>query len=203
MSRANIPLSSKNKIYLSIAALLIIAAGGIFFISAQSVSSPGTLSQNSNSTELQVRVAALSRATSDQCSYLGDKQAIYASVMSQPNSTYFQGSCCSPMVFSHYVQQIGGLKNYSDIAMVPPDPYNVSVGQVKRMLNYYDNITLNQTQNATFNEAAPLTQDKSWCCCQCWAWYAHAGLAKYLIKNYNFNVSQVVTVINLEDCCGG
>ena len=146
---------------------------------------------------------ALSHDTTDQCAYLGDKAAIYNSVSSQPNSAYFQGSCCSPMVWSHYQQQIAGLKNYSNISAIPQDPYNVSVAQVKQLLGYYDNITLNQSQNATFNQAAPLTQDKSWCCCQCWAWYAHAGLAKYLIKYHNFNVSQIVQVTNLEDCCGG
>jgi hypothetical protein len=146
---------------------------------------------------------ALSHATSDQCAYLGDKAAIYSSVDSEMNNTYYQGSCCSPMDYNHYAQQIAGLKNYSSISAVPQNPYNVSVGQIKQMLGYYDSIVLNQSQNATFNQAASLTQDKSWCCCQCWAWYAHAGLAKYMIKNYNYNVSQVVTLINLEDCCGG
>ncbi len=146
---------------------------------------------------------ALSHATTDQCAYLGDQAAIYNSVDSQPNGAYFQGSCCSPMDWNHYQQQIAGLKNYSDIPAIPQNPYNVSVVQVKQLLGYYDNITLNASQNATFNQAAPLTQDQSWCCCQCWAWYAHAGLAKYLIKNYNYNVSQIVTVTNLEDCCGG
>lgn len=145
----------------------------------------------------------LSHATTDQCAYLGDKAAIYNDVDSQPNGTYFQGSCCSPMDWNHYQQQIAGLKNYSNISAVPQNPYNVSVGQIKQMLGYYDSIVLTQSQNATFNQAASLTNDKSWCCCQCWAWYAHAGLAKYMIKNYNYNVSQVVTLINLEDCCGG
>ena len=146
---------------------------------------------------------ALSHATSDQCAYLGDKAAIYSNINMMSNDTYFQGSCCSPMDYNHYSQQIAGLKNYSNISAIPQNPYNVSIGQVKQMLGYYDNITLNQSQNATFNQAASLTDDKSWCCCQCWAWYAHAGLAKYMIKNYNYNVSQVVTLINLEACCGG
>ena len=146
---------------------------------------------------------ALSSATSDQCAYLGDKAAIYSNINTMPNDTYFQGSCCSPMDYNHYVQQITDLKNYSNVSTVPQNPYNVSVGQIKQMLGYYDSIVLNQSQNATFNQAASLTQDRSWCCCQCWAWYAHAGLAKYMIKNYNYNVSQVVTLINLEDCCGG
>ena len=187
-----------NKYALLIAAIILviaIAASVLFF--------PGTKTVSAQSSPELAQFTALSSATSDQCAYLGDKSAIYNSINMMPNDTYFQGSCCSPMDYKHYVQQITGLKNYSNITAIPQNPYNVSIGQVKQILGYYDNITLTQSQNATFNQAAPLTQDKSWCCCQCWAWYAHAGLAKYMIKNYNYNVSQVVTLTNLEDCCGG
>ncbi len=155
-----------------------------------------------NSPELSA-FSTLSQSTSDQCAYLGDLTAIQNYVASQSNTAYFQGSCCTPMDWNHYQQQIAGLKNYSNISQIPQNPYNVSVGQVKQMLGYYDNITLNQSQTNTFNQAAALTTDKGWCCCQCWAWYTHAGLAKYLIKYHDFNVSQIVQVTNLEDCCGG
>ena len=181
----------------SIAALAIILAVAVsaIFLTGHTV--------NAQSSPELAQFTALSHSTSDQCAYLGDKSAIYSNIDMMSNNTYFQGSCCSPMDYNHYVQQITDLKNYSNISAVPQNPYNVSIGQVKQLLGYYDNITLNQSQNATFNQAAPLTQDKSWCCCQCWAWYAHAGLAKYLIKYHNFNVSQIVQVTNLEDCCGG
>ncbi len=180
-----------------IALIAVIAAVAIAFVFLT------TNTTTAQSGPESAQFTALSQATSDQCANLGDQSAIYSSVDSQPNGTYFQGSCCSPMDWNHYQQQIAGLKNYSSIPAIPQNPYNVSVVQVKQLLGYYENITLNASQNATFNQAATLTQDKSWCCCQCWAWYAHAGLAKYLIKNYNYNVSQIVTVINLEDCCGG
>jgi hypothetical protein len=179
----------------AIIAVVAIAASMLFFSGINTASAQ-------SSPEL-TQFTALSRATTDQCAYLGNQAAIYKSINSMPNDMYFQGSCCSPMVYNHYKEQIAGLKNYSNISAIPQNPYNVSLGQVKQMLGYYTNITLNQSQNVTFNQAASLTQDKSWCCCQCWAWYAHAGLAKYMIKNYNYNVSQVVTLINLEDCCGG
>ena len=187
-----------NKYVFLIAAIIVviaIAASVLFFSGTNAVSAQ-------SSPEL-AQFTALSSATSDQCAYLGNQAQIYSSINSMPNNTYFQGSCCSPMVYSHYEEQIAGLKNYSNISAIPQNPYNVSLGQIKQLLGYYTNIKLNQSQNATFNQAATLTQDKSWCCCQCWAWYAHAGLAKYMIKNYNYNVSQVVTLINLEDCCGG
>ena len=175
--------------------VIVIAASVLFF--------SGTKTVSAQSIPKSAQFTALSHATSDQCAYLGNQAAIYNSIDSQPNGTYFQGSCCSPMDWNHYQQQIAGLKNYSDIPAIPQNPYNVSVVQVKQLLGYYENITLNTSQNATFNQAASLTQDTSWCCCQCWAWYAHAGLAKYLIKYHNFNVSQIVQVTNLEDCCGG
>ena len=190
-------LSKKYTLICAATIIVIIAAFVILFIL------PSKPVQAQSSPQLQVRFNALSHATSDQCAYLGNKAAIYSSVNSQINSTYFQGSCCSPMDFNHYSKQIASLKNYSNISAIPHDPYNVSVEQVKQMLGYYDSIILNQSQNATFTQAASLTQDKGWCCCQCWAWYAHAGLAKYVIKNYKFNATQVATVIDLEDCCGG
>ena len=186
-----------NKYLLLITTIIVIAiAASVLFFS-------GTKTVTAQSSPQLAQFTALSHATSDQCAYLGDKAAIYSNINMMPNDTYFQGSCCSPMDYNHYVQQLTDLKNYSNIPAIPQNPYNVSVGQVKQMLGYYDNITLNQSQNATFTQAASLTDDKSWCCCQCWAWYAHAGLAKYLIKNYNYNVSQVVAITNLEDCCGG
>ena len=181
----------------SIAAVAIILAVAVsaIFLTGHTV--------NAQSSPELAQFTALSHATSDQCANLGNKAAIYSNISSMSNNTYFQGSCCSPMDWNHYQQQITGLKNYSNIPAIPQNPYNVSIVQVKQLLGYYNNITLNTSQNATFNQAAPLTQDKSWCCCQCWAWYAHAGLAKYLIKYHNFNVSQIVQVTNLEDCCGG
>ncbi len=185
----------KTYIFLITAIIIAIAASVLVF--------SGTKTASAQSSPALAQFTALSHATTDQCANLGNQAAIYSSINSMANDTYFQGSCCSPMVYSHYEEQITGLKNYSNISAIPQDPYNVSLRQVKQMLGYYTNITLNQSQNATFNQAASRTNDGSWCCCQCWAWYAHAGLAKYMITHYNYNVSQVVALINLEDCCGG
>ena len=184
-------------VFLIVAIMIVIAVAVsvLFFF--------GTNTASAQSSPELTQFTALSHATTDQCAYLGNQAAIYKSINSMPNDTYLQGSCCSPMVWNHYQQQIAGLKNYSNISAIPQNPYNISGGQAKQMLGYYTNITLNQSQNATFNQAALLTNDHGWCCCQCWAWYAHAGLAKYLIKYHNFNVSQIVQVTNFEDCCGG
>ncbi|OJT94711.1 MAG: hypothetical protein JJ59_01320 [Candidatus Micrarchaeum sp. AZ1] len=196
---------NKNiKVYSAFATVLAIALIVIFVFSAHLTSTSTTFAPNSiQAQSFSAQFDVLSHATTDQCAYLGNLAAIESSVNSQPANAYFQGSCCSPMNFNHYIQQRTDLKAYANISAIPQDPYNVSVGKVKQMLGWYNNITLNQSQQAVFDQAATLTTDKSWCCCQCWAWYAHAGLAKYLIKNYNFNMTEIVTITNLEDCCGG
>ena len=186
-----------NKYVFLITAVTVIAIAAVVLLLS------GTKTASAQSSPQLAQFTALSHATSDQCAYLGNQAAIYNNINMMPNDTYFQGSCCSPMDYNHYTQQITDLKNYSSISAIPQNPYNVSVAQVKQLLGYYTNITLNQSQSATFNQAMPLMQDKSWCCCQCWAWYAHAGLGKYLIKYYNYNATQVARIMDLEDCCGG
>jgi hypothetical protein len=42
-----------------------------------------------------------------------------------PSDAKLEGSCCAPMDEARYRQQLDGLKKYSDIAEVPPDPYDI------------------------------------------------------------------------------
>jgi len=104
---------------------------------------------------------------------------------------------------TRYEQQIHALKAYAHISQIPADPYNVPVSLAKTLLHYDQSIQLTADQQATYNQAAAITNDHGWCCCQCWAWYVHSGLAKYLIATQHFSAVQVVAVINEEDCCGG
>ena len=145
----------------------------------------------------------LAAAHTDVCRDLGDKAAIESYMNSLPNNARLQGSCCNPMVLNKFVSQIKGLKQYSGIPQIPKDPYDVSAASAKQMLGYYDSIYLTNAQQSTYNSAKSKTDDQGWCCCQCWAWYTHAGLAKYLISEHNFTTQQVIAVTNLEDCCGG
>lgn len=107
-----------NKKYalMGVATIIVIIAAFVILLVL-----PSKSVQAQSSPQLQVRFNALSHATSDQCAYLGNKAAIYSSINSQMNGTYFQGSCCSPMDFKHYSQQIAGLKNYSNISAIPHD----------------------------------------------------------------------------------
>ena len=155
------------------------------------------------SSNLQQRFAVLSKASTDYCSNIGNRAAIDANMATMPQNSYLQGSCCSPMDLRHYKQQIHALKAYTSIHQVPTDPYNVPVSLANTLLQYDQSIHLTPAQQATYNHAASMTNDNGWCCCQCWAWYVHSGLAKYLIATHHFSATQVVAVINEEDCCGG
>ena len=155
------------------------------------------------SSDIQQRFTVLSKASTDYCSNIGNRPAISADMAHMAPESYLQGSCCSPMDRTQYEQQIKALKAYAHISQIPTDPYNVPVSLAKTLLQYDQSIHLTPAQQATYNQAASMTNDNGWCCCQCWAWYVHAGLAKYLIATQHFSATQVAAVINEEDCCGG
>lgn len=114
-----------------------------------------------------------------------------------------QGSCCSPMDFHHYTEQIEGLKKYSPIGKIPPDPYDIAVSLAKELLEFQKNIKLSRGQQTIYDEAIKLSKEGGPCCCKCWRWYAFEGLAKYLITKYSFTAQQIAEVWELEDGCGG
>ena len=155
------------------------------------------------SANMHQRFATLSQATTDSCAHLGNKPAIYAAMANMPPDSYLQGSCCSAMDFQHYRRQVAELRAYAGISTIPADPYNVPVALVESLLQDEQTIALTVSQQVIYDQAARMTDDHGWCCCQCWAWYAHAGLAKYLITAHGFSAAQAVAVMNLEDCCGG
>jgi hypothetical protein len=155
------------------------------------------------SSDMQQRFSVLSKASTDYCANIGIRPAIDANMAHMAQDSYLQGSCCSLMDRTQYERQILALKAYAHISQIPTDPYNVPVSLAKTLLQYDQSIQLTPAQQATYNQAATMTNDKGWCCCQCWAWYVHSGLAKYLIATQHFSAVQVATVINEEDCCGG
>jgi len=145
----------------------------------------------------------LDSAHTDVCEDMGNEAAIHLHMNMLGSGSRLQGACCAPMDLDKYASQINGLRRYAYISAVPQNPYDVSVTSAQGMLAYYDDIQLSASQQSVFDNAQTMTADKGWCCCQCWAWYTHAGLAKYLITKQRFDATQVVEVTNLEDCCGG
>lgn len=149
----------------------------------------------------------LSQQKTDACHWdgvsLGDETGYINWITGQADNTYIQGSCCTPMDYSpDYASQIPGLTSYASNSLVPSDPYNVPAHIAKADVANVD-LGLTSSQLSIFNTASSNAADHGWCCCACWAYYAHEGLAKALIVQDGYDASQVDSVINLEDCCGG
>lgn len=124
------------------------------------------------------------------------------SITSMADDERIMGSCCSPMSLHRYIEQVEGLKKYANIPEIPPDPYDINAGLAKKMQAYY-NTELTVEEQKAYDYAIASSMEKGPCCCKCWRWYVYGGLAKYLIKNYNFTGEQITEVWNLSDGCGG
>ncbi len=124
------------------------------------------------------------------------------SIPSMPDNARLQGSCCSPMSYHRYSEQVEGLKKYKDIPEIPKDPYDIETGLAKKLMAYYDD-QLTPQQQQVYDYAMQNSSEKGPCCCKCWRWYVYGGLGKYLIKNHGFTGEQVTEVWNLSDGCGG
>ena len=114
-----------------------------------------------------------------------------------------QGSCCSPMDFQRYQEQVEGLKKYANTSQIPSDPYDVPVKLAKQLLNYQKTIQLTPDEQAVYDQATQLAEEGGPCCCRCWRWFAFEGQAKYLITKLNWSAQQVAELWDLEDGCGG
>jgi len=147
--------------------------------------------------------AVLSRAGTDVCQDMGNLPAIESYISALPATARMQGSCCSPMDLQRFAEQMKALEAYSAIPEVPSDPYDISKSQAEELLGFYNTVSLDPTQQRVYDVAQSQTTDHGWCCCQCWAWYTHAGLAKYVITQDGFGSQQTAQLIDLEDCCGG
>ena len=106
------------------------------------------------------------------------------------------------MSLHRYTEQVAGLKKYSGIPEIPPDPYDIEARLAKQSMSYYDMELTTQEQPA-YDYAMQHSNEKGPCCCQCWRWITYGGLAKELIRNYHFTGQQVTEVWNLSDGCGG
>lgn len=124
------------------------------------------------------------------------------SIATMADNSRLQGSCCSPMTMHRYSEQVKGLKKYSYIPEIPPDPYDIEAGLTKKLMTLYEMQLTSEEQKAC-DYAMEHSSEKGPCCCKCWRWNAYGGLAKYLIHNYGFTGEQVAEVWDLSDGCGG
>ena len=124
------------------------------------------------------------------------------SISSMLDSQRLQGSCCSQMSWHRYEEQVEGLKNFTHIKKIPPDPYDIDAKLAKMLLSHYDD-QLTPEQQKAYDYAMANSDEKGPCCCKCWRWYVYGGLGKMLISEYNFTGEQLTEVWNLSDGCGG
>jgi hypothetical protein len=150
-----------------------------------------------SSSVLQQRFAVLSQRHTNKCA-LRPQDVDTLAVNGR-----LQGSCCTPMVFGRYMQQVRGLAAYRDVRQIPRDPYDIPIEQAKQLLAYDSSITLTAAQQAIYRQAMKLSHEHGPCCCHCWRWPAFEGQAKYLMTRRRYRPSQIAQVWNLEDGCGG
>ena len=146
---------------------------------------------------LKKRFEFLSQNTNVECS-----AKFEASIATMSPDARLQGSCCAPMDEARYRQQIDGLRNYSEIAEVPPDPYDISAPLAHKLMGYYD-LVLNKEEQAAYDYAMEHSDMEGPCCCKCWRWKVYGGLGKYLIRTRHYTGQQLVDLWNVGQGCGG
>jgi len=193
---------NKNKRFFLIAIIALLGLGYLYIaISKPFNFSPNPREQKKSSGPVNKVLAAkfnyLSTHGNSSCS-----SNFQQSISSMPDNARLQGSCCSPMSYHRYSEQVEGLKKYKDIPEIPPDPYDIEAGLAKKLLSYYD-LQLTPEEQKAYDYAMQNSKEKGPCCCKCWRWYVYGGLAKVLINNYGFTGQQITEVWNLSDGCGG
>ena len=163
---------------------------------------PGVFSRAASGTvdmndPLYARFQQLSDKGNSSCS-----AAFTDSISSMGENDRLQGSCCSPMSWHRYKEQVEGLKQFSNIKEIPSDPYDMDAGLAKKMKSHYED-TLTPEQQKVYDFAMANSNEKGPCCCKCWRWYVYGGLAKFLIAEKGFTGEQITEVWNLSDGCGG
>lgn len=141
--------------------------------------------------------AFLSVQHSNYCSLSADK------VVGFDADAHLQGACCSAMDMAKYEWQVTGLRRYSSIPEVPPDPYDVTVALAKELLRYDAELSLTADQQSVYDAAMAMTDDKAPCCCQCWRWYMTRGLTKFLIVRHGMAAQDLASIVDLVNGCGG
>ena len=181
--------------YVGLGLFPILLIAGIFYLNVQTNRNPVT-EIHDQSNQLEAKFASLSNAGTNFCAgpnFIG----------SLKDGDRLQGSCCAPMDFDRYVEQVEGLKKYASISVIPSDPYDISISLAKEMLDYDETYVLTVEQQTIYDNAMKMSDEHGPCCCKCWRWAAFEGQAKYLIKNLDFTEKQIAKVWDLEDGCGG
>lgn len=146
---------------------------------------------------LRARFDHLSQNGNSNCS-----PQFMKSIRAMPAEARLQGSCCSPMNFHRYGEQVEGLKGFAEIELIPADPYDIPAPLVTQLMELYG-APLSPKQQAAYDYAMENSDEGGPCCCGCWRWATYGGLAKHLIRDKGFSGEQIATIWDLSDGCGG
>jgi hypothetical protein len=149
-----------------------------------------------NEAALKKRFEFLSQNTNVDCS-----AKFEASIASMAQDARLQGSCCAPMDETRYRQQLNGLRNYSEIAEVPPNPYDISARLAHKLMGYYD-LALSKEETA-YDYAMEHSDMQGPCCCECWRWKVYGGLGKLLIRMHHYTGNNSLTSGTLAKAAAG
>ena len=162
-----------------------------------SCSIPAYAAEGEDIAKLKERFKVLSQQGNVECSVQFEKL-----IGSMGPNGRLQGSCCAPMDEARYRQQIEGLNKYTDIAEVPPDPYDIPATLAHKLMGHYD-MALNKEEQAAYDYAMEHSDMEGPCCCKCWRWKVYGGLGKYLIHRRHYTGQQLTDLWNVGQGCGG
>ncbi len=170
----------------------------VFAVLAMALGVPNPVAADVRGAEdLRARFDYLSANGNSNCS-----RQFMEKIRTLPAEARLQGSCCSPMDFHRYGEQIEGLKAFAAIDVIPPDPYDIAAPLAARLMQFYD-VTLTPAQQAAYDYATQNSNERGPCCCRCWRWVVYGGLAKHLIRDRGFTGEQIARIWDLSDGCGG
>lgn len=167
------------------------------FIAVLLLGGAATHAETALDPEIVERFEFLSRNGNSSCA-----RAFRDSIAELPSTARLQGSCCGEMSLHRYSEQIQGLKQYSHIPDVPPDPYDVEAGLAQKLVVEYA-APLGAAEQQHYDLALATSEEKGPCCCPCWRWEVFGGLGKLLIREHGFTGAQVAEIWNLSHGCGG
>lgn len=116
---------------------------------------------------------------------------------------FLGGQCCGALKDTkEYHEQLQALKKYSYVKDIPLNPYKTPVELAKKWIDYDNSTNLTAKEQGVYDEAMNMSKEKGPCCCKCWHYYVNEGIAKKLIKDFNFNSKQIADYWDVSDICG-
>ena len=189
---------AQNKSAVGLITLSILIIGLFFGNAYLNSKSGGSSNQQTGTPSQQSKFAYLSTHGNSSCS-----NDFLTSISTMNDNERLQGSCCSPMALSKYVEQVDNLKKYSSISVIPADPYDIPAKLAKQLFVYDKTITPTASEQKVLDAAVAASPEKGYCCCKCWRWYTYEGLSKYLVHAKHFSAKQITDVLANSDGCGG